>query len=86
MMAKKRSTSRMDVEVAKPYKPPPPTIHISGEHAKAVHHVKPGKRVTVRVEGKVMNTGIDEYTGKPTATLQVHRVRPTSSRPKKKGR
>jgi len=55
-----------------------PTLHLTGDEAKAVHQMKPGSKVSMAVHGKVTSVGLMRYgpdKGKPEADVEIHRMR-----------
>lgn len=52
-----------------------PTLHLTGNEAKAVHNMKPGSMVSMAVHGKVTSVGLMRYgldKGKPEADVEIH--------------
>ena len=85
--AKRRTQRELTHEIARPvpYRAPKPSVRLEGHHAKTVANVRPGKTVSMRVTGRMMEGGIDEFTGRHHARIQVHRVSVEPRKEKVKG-
>lgn len=62
--------------VSSKYKPPPPTMRLSGKHVKSLTGTRVGEQIGVMVHGKLVSHSLGgEYEGdQPSMTIQMHRV------------
>lgn len=51
-----------------------PTMRFEGKDAKALMGMKPGKKISAMVHGRMLSSGVDAYDPKrtPYATMEIH--------------